>query len=276
MAQMTFEQAATKFGPKIAKWLYGAWNAPALAAGASGGVAASPAASAALSASDVGLTAGAAGSSAGAGGAAGMPVGVAPWLSLAAPLIAGWQQYTKGSGRNEPMEKAREIAGAAKLLKDMMSGKAQGTGNVWAEYGISPLAWKQNPEGGPSYEADETQPWTPAALWNYMHSIGGGHKPGGGSPGAAYNDKDIDRGLANMGVDMTKLGQELGFGDNAPDWEKENYDQWFSRTTPPVEPLRYETAGEATVPVYKEPEIKQLTPEEEARRAAVTMGAGWI
>jgi hypothetical protein len=75
-----------------------------------------------------------------------------------------------------------------------------------------------------------------------------------------------------MGVDMGKLGQDLGFGDDAPDWEKETYDTWFARTAKPVEPIRYDMAGETLVPVYKEPQPKQRTPEEEI----YSMGAGWI
>lgn len=272
--KMTFEQAAVKFGPKIAKWLYGAYNAPALAAGASGGAAAAPAVSGALTATDVGL--GAAGAPP---AASGMPTTFAPWLSIAAPLIQTWAAYTAGSGRNDPMEKTYDIKASARLLKALLGGDAEQI--KAAQAGVTPKAWKPTWDGSPSTEVDEGQPWSIKDLYHRMHMLGGGHKsPTTGN--SAFSDADIDRGLAAGGVDMEKLGQELGFGDNAPDWTKDTYDTWAPRALTMDQPLRFELGGgDSYIPVYKEPGPRPLTPEEEElkKRGIVSMGAGtdnWI
>ena len=84
---------------------------------------------------------GASGATAGEGAAEGM--GAGSWASVLAPLVATWSAYTRGSGRNEPLEKRQETQGAVPLLKNILEGQQVNANDLWSKY-------KQQPRYAPS------------------------------------------------------------------------------------------------------------------------------
>jgi hypothetical protein len=166
------------------------------------------------------------GAASGAGeGAAGMST--AGYASLLAPLAATYMAYTKGSGRNEPLEKRMETQGAVPLLKNILEGQQVKSADLWSKYRQQPR-YTQGEGGSASDVIDENYKPSVSELWNQMHYTGQGHKQNTGSSG--FSDADIDANILKSGVDKDALLKALGLTE-LPDWTKQTYDSWFANNS---------------------------------------------
>ena len=149
---------------------------------------------------ETGLSAGA---TEGASEGAATSMGAGSWASVLAPLVATWSAYTRGSGRNDPVEKRNETS----QLLDIFGG---GEGNV------------QNYDN-----SGNIIPWTQPEIWNRMHSMGKGH--GGQNTGdSGLSDSEIDNAIFAKGTKPEELAKILGLSE-MPDWSNQSYDTWFAK-----------------------------------------------
>lgn len=152
---------------------------------------------------------------------AGAYAGPAAAAAIAAIM---YHKLTSGSGINEPVRKRSETAGAAQLASDIISGRSVDKNNYTSQYG---LPTKYNAGG-------EEVNYNVPDLWHLMHKFGRGvNQEAGSGDSSGYTDTEIDNMLYKKGLTREGLAKALGL-DEMPDWNKQSYGDWFSRTYTPT------------------------------------------
>ena len=142
---------------------------------------------------------------------------MAQYLPIAGVAAQIYNAYTKGSGRNEPLEKLQRTKQVGKMLSDLLSGKSIDWADTENAYGLKPKYLSPAVSGVSTDNVNQMvdpRGWSPTELYNDMMDMSSERYQTGGLGNSGYTGNQIQDLFGSL---KPELAKSLGL-EQLPDW----------------------------------------------------------